>query len=99
SGSDAPGSSSAHDSGLCSRGRRTGRRRRCYDCCLRTLQQGLAMKRLDWVLACIVLVAGGAHAADEPMLSGIDLQYFDDSVRAQDDFYRHVNGKCLDSVE
>jgi predicted metalloendopeptidase len=57
------------------------------------------MTRLDWVLAFSVLVAGVARAADAPMLSGIDLQYFDDSVRAQDDYYRHVNGKWLDSVE
>jgi predicted metalloendopeptidase len=57
------------------------------------------MKRLDWVLACTVLVAGVARAADAPMLSGIDLQYIDSNVRAQDDFYRHVNGKWLDSVQ
>jgi putative endopeptidase len=31
--------------------------------------------------------------------SGIDLQYVDASVRAQDDFYRHVNGKWLDTFE
>jgi len=31
--------------------------------------------------------------------SGIDLKNFDKSVRAQDDFYRHVNGKWLDSFE
>src|SRR5216683_1412115 len=33
------------------------------------------------------------------LLSGIDTQYIDDTVRAQDDFYRHVNGKWLASVE
>src|SRR5258708_17673943 len=34
-----------------------------------------------------------------PLASGIDIQYIDDTVRAQDDFYRHVNGKWLASVE
>jgi predicted metalloendopeptidase len=29
------------------------------------------------------------------LTSGIDLQYVDDTVRPQDDFYRHVNGKWL----
>jgi predicted metalloendopeptidase len=38
-------------------------------------------------------------AAAAPLSSGIDIQYFDDSVRAQDDFYRHVNGAWLNSVE
>jgi putative endopeptidase len=32
------------------------------------------------------------------LASGIDVQYID-SVRAQDDFYRHVNGKWLDTTE
>jgi len=39
------------------------------------------------------------RAADAPMLSGIDLQYVDDGVRAQDDFFRHINGKWLDTVQ
>jgi predicted metalloendopeptidase len=43
-------------------------------------------------------------AAPEPprtpsLLSGIDSQYIDDTVRVQDDFYRHVNGKWLASTE
>jgi predicted metalloendopeptidase len=33
------------------------------------------------------------------LVSGIDSQYIDSSVRAQDDFYRHVNGKWLASTE
>ncbi len=33
------------------------------------------------------------------LVSGIDLQYIDPTVRAQDDFYRHVNGKWLATVE
>ena len=31
--------------------------------------------------------------------SGIDTQYFDNKIRAQDNFYRHVNGKWLDTVK
>jgi putative endopeptidase len=31
-----------------------------------------------------------------PRVSGIDTQYFDNRVRAQDDLYRHANGKWLD---
>ncbi len=33
------------------------------------------------------------------LVSGIDTQYIDDAVRAQDDFYQHVNGKWLASVK
>ncbi len=32
-------------------------------------------------------------------LSGVDLQYVDQSVRPQDDLYRHLNGKWLDSFQ
>jgi putative endopeptidase len=45
--------------------------------------------------------APGAAAASAPpaapaaMRSGIDLQYVDSSVRAQDDVYEHLNGKWL----
>ena len=31
--------------------------------------------------------------------SGIDIEFIDPSVRAQDDFYRHVNGAWLNSTE
>src|SRR5581483_11185841 len=34
-----------------------------------------------------------------PLSSGIDTQYFDPAVRAQDDFYQHVNGKWLATTE
>lgn len=33
------------------------------------------------------------------LVSGIDTGNFDSNVRAQDDFYRHVNGKWLDSTK
>jgi putative endopeptidase len=44
-------------------------------------------------------ILAGGPAFSEPPASGIDRQYIDDSVRAQDDFYRHVNGKWLASTE
>jgi predicted metalloendopeptidase len=37
--------------------------------------------------------------ANAPLGSGIDLQYIDNTVRAQDNFYRHINGKWLASTE
>jgi predicted metalloendopeptidase len=33
------------------------------------------------------------------LASGIDVQYIDHDVRAQDDFFRHVNGRWLDATE
>ena len=40
-----------------------------------------------------------APSAPPPLVSGIDLQYFDASVRPQDDFYKHINGKWLADTE
>ena len=34
-----------------------------------------------------------------PLMSGIDIQYFDPSVRPQEDFYKHINGKWLAETE
>ncbi|HEY0973084.1 MAG TPA: M13-type metalloendopeptidase [Solimonas sp.] len=43
--------------------------------------------------------AADAPAAQTPALtSGIDTAQFDPAVRAQDDFFRHVNGRWLDST-
>ena len=65
------------------------------------------MKELLWGIACACPVAGYGGSTDAPTSpatpparpsTGIDMQYIDDSVRAQDDFYRHVNGKWLASV-
>jgi predicted metalloendopeptidase len=48
-----------------------------------------------------VLVAACASNPPNPPVrsSGIEKQYFDTSVRPQDDFYRYVNGKWLASTE
>src|SRR6202162_3437414 len=42
-----------------------------------------------------------AHNRAEPVnsRSGIEAQYFDHSVRPQDDFYQYVNGKWLAATE
>src|ERR1700684_2259385 len=56
---------------------------------------------------CLAFGAGAincAAAADSPapgtaMLSGIDLQYVDHSVRPQDDEYRHLTAKWLDGFQ
>ena len=43
--------------------------------------------------------AGTAANANSSLGSGIDLRYVDRAVRPQDDFYRAVNGKWLDTFE
>jgi putative endopeptidase len=48
-----------------------------------------------WVSAATVKSPGVRRAP----LSGVDLQYVDQSVRPQDDLYRHLNGKWLDSFQ
>jgi len=50
------------------------------------------------VAGAAALAGTGAMAAPD-LGSGVDTQYFDDGVRAQDDFYRHVNGKWLRDTE
>jgi len=67
-----------------------------------------------WIIALGALVAAGAlvsidawvmaatvksPAVRRALLSGVDLQYVDQSVRPQDDLYRHLNGKWLDSFQ
>ena len=40
-----------------------------------------------------------SSSAASPLLSGIEIRYFDGSVRPQDDFYKHINGKWLAETE
>jgi len=65
------------------------------------------MNKLLLGAACACLAAGCSKPPEAPkteaavpaLVSGIDLQNVDDSVRAQDDFYKHVNGKWLATTE
>ena len=57
------------------------------------------MKSLLLAIGASLLLLGAAIAAEQPAKSGIDLQYIDTGVRAQDDFYRYVNGKWLAATE
>jgi putative endopeptidase len=42
---------------------------------------------------------GGATPASTALGSGVDLQYVDKAVRPQDDLYRYLNGKWLDTFQ
>ena len=58
------------------------------------------MNKLATVIAC-TLATGTliVNAAPAPLGSGIDTQYIDAKVRIQDDYYQHVNGGWLSTVE
>jgi len=60
------------------------------------------MNKYSWAPACLCALLGAAQANDPPapaLGSGLDMRYIDRSVRPQDDFYRFVNGKWLDTKE
>ncbi|MGX4641031.1 M13 family metallopeptidase [Massilia sp. SYSU DXS3249] len=65
------------------------------------------MKRTLLSTLILSAVASFAHAADTAQhaakpaapISGIDTQYIDPSVRPQDDFFTHLNGKWLKATE
>jgi len=54
------------------------------------------MKKHLLVAAAAALLATMASASDK---SGIELQYVDPAIRAQDDFFKHLNGKWLATAE
>jgi putative endopeptidase len=47
----------------------------------------------------VLALTGCVIAAAATTLSGVDMQYADRSVRPQDDLYRYLNGKWLDSFQ
>jgi len=47
----------------------------------------------------LAALLGSSVAGAAPQTSGIDTQYFDSSVRPQDDLYQHVNGKWLATTQ
>ena len=62
------------------------------------------MKRTILMASAVALMAGCGKTAEAPkplapLTSGIDRSYIDAAVRPQDDLYRHLNGKWLDSFE
>jgi putative endopeptidase len=52
-----------------------------------------------FVVGCAKAPEVSPQSSAPPLLSGIDVQYIDDSVSPQDDFYKHVNGKWLATTE
>ncbi|MET3130109.1 putative endopeptidase [Oxalobacteraceae bacterium GrIS 1.11] len=57
------------------------------------------MKR--YFLSSLTLLASVAHGAEPASMprSGIDVQYMDAGVRAQDDFFSHLNGRWLKTTD
>ena len=55
--------------------------------------------RAAWSLGIILALTGACGTGRAASLSGVDLQWVDDSVRPQDDIYRHLHGKWLDSFQ
>src|SRR5271168_1548561 len=67
------------------------------------------MNKLLFAAVGVCFVMGCSKAPEAPrqaaapaapaLISGIDVQYVDDSVRPQDDFFKHINGKWLATTE
>jgi putative endopeptidase len=53
------------------------------------------MKIRLWAALAVCVGMSVAVAGDKALISGIDMSNFDSAVRAQDDLFRHVNGKWL----
>src|SRR5882757_11209068 len=47
----------------------------------------------------VLAMIGCVSAPAAPLQSGVDQKYMDHSVRPQDDLYRYLNGKWLDSFQ
>jgi predicted metalloendopeptidase len=63
---------------------------------------GFAVAGLLAMSACSIKVGEGAvapPARPAALASGVDTEYVDAAVRPQDDLYRHLNGKWLDTFE
>ncbi|HJW57975.1 MAG TPA: M13-type metalloendopeptidase [Burkholderiaceae bacterium] len=63
------------------------------------LASGCSMQAQTVKTAAPQSVAPVAASAVATTASGIDMKNFDSAVRAQDDFYRHVNGAWLEKTE
>jgi putative endopeptidase len=60
---------------------------------------GVGLLALIGGLLAAAAAAEAAEAGAGPLQSGVDLQYVDHSVRPQDDLYRYLNGKWLDTFQ
>src|SRR6202161_91946 len=58
-----------------------------------------AMGAVLTVSSSMQLPSAEAASQQAPLLSGVDMQYVDRSVRPQDDLYRYLNGKWLDTFQ
>src|SRR6202795_2597908 len=47
----------------------------------------------------VLAMIGSVSVPAAPLQSGVELKYVDHSVRPQDDLYRYLNGKWLDSFQ
>src|ERR1700733_16077615 len=47
----------------------------------------------------VLAMIGCVSSPAAPLQSGVELKYVDHSVRPQDDLYRYLNGKWLDSFQ
>ncbi len=56
------------------------------------------MKWILWGGTLMLMIAGCAELPTHPAQSGVDTQWMDTSVRPQDDLYRHVSGKWLETA-
>jgi putative endopeptidase len=58
-------------------------------------------RHIAYGVGLLALIGGllAAAAAAGPLQSGVDLQFVDHSVRPQDDLYRYLNGKWLDTFQ
>ncbi len=70
----------------------------------RTRQRYTLAQTLAYVASCGLMMIAcsntiSAAAVANPSASGVDLQYIDNKVPAQQDFYVHVNGKWLDTAK
>ena len=57
------------------------------------------MTRMGFFAAGLCAMIGCASVPATKPKSGVDLQYVDRAVRPQDDLYRHLNGKWLDTFQ
>ncbi|MDE2259173.1 MAG: M13 family metallopeptidase [Betaproteobacteria bacterium] len=56
------------------------------------------MRIIFWGVVLVTMLTGCAEWSSSPIQSGVDLQWMNTTVRPQDDLYRHVSGKWLETA-